>query len=183
MAEPAGQSVPVEIPDALLMQRVAQGSREAFADLVRRHQAGLLNFFVRMGAYSDGEDLVQETFLRLYRYRERYRPTAQFTTYLYVLARHVWADHGRRHGRRERLVNGLTDEAKIVDRQSGTGAGSAMDVQAALDRLSPKLRDVIVLNVYQGLRYQEVADVLGVPLGTVKSRIALAIGELRRQWT
>jgi RNA polymerase sigma-70 factor (ECF subfamily) len=54
-----------------------------------------------------------------------------------------------------------------------------VDVEAALDRLSPKLREVIVLNVYQGLRYQEVADVLGIPLGTVKSRINLALAALK----
>jgi RNA polymerase sigma-70 factor (ECF subfamily) len=54
-----------------------------------------------------------------------------------------------------------------------------MDVQAALNRLSPKLREVLVLNVYQGLQYQEIADVLEIPLGTVKSRINLALQELR----
>ncbi len=57
--------------------------------------------------------------------------------------------------------------------------GENADLEAALDRLSPKLREVIVLNIYQGLRYQEVADVLGIPLGTVKSRINLALAELK----
>jgi len=54
-----------------------------------------------------------------------------------------------------------------------------VDIEAALDRLSPKLREVIVLNIYQGLRYQEVADVLEIPLGTVKSRISLALAALK----
>jgi RNA polymerase sigma factor (sigma-70 family) len=54
-----------------------------------------------------------------------------------------------------------------------------VDIEAALDRLSPKLREVIVLNIYQGLRYQEVADVLEIPLGTVKSRINLALTALK----
>lgn len=174
------QMPPAEDPDALLMCRVAQGSREAFAELVRRHQNGLLNFFVRMGAYSDGDDLVQETFLRLYRNRERYRPTARFTTFLYVLARHAWADHGRKTWRRERLESGLEAEARIAERPGSTPSAARLDVQAALDRLSPKLKEVLVLNVYQGLRYQEVAEVLDIPLGTVKSRVNLAMQELRK---
>jgi RNA polymerase sigma-70 factor (ECF subfamily) len=168
--------------DAERMVQVAAGSREAFAELVRRHQNSLLNFFIRMGAYSDAEDLVQETFMRLYRGRERYRPTARFTTFLYVLARHAWADHGRRSWRRDRLESGLESDAAIVDRDRGSGVANRLDVQAALDRLSPKLKEVLVLNVYQGLRYQEIADVLAIPLGTVKSRINLALQELRQQF-
>ena len=59
---------------------------------------------------------------------------------------------------------------------------AGMDVQEAVNRLSPKLREAIVLNVYQGLRYQDIADVLEIPLGTVKSRINLAFQELRRMF-
>ena len=135
-----------------------------------------------MGAYSDAEDLVQETFVRLYRGRVRYRPTARFTTFLYVLARHAWADHGRRAWRRDRLETGLEAEAAITDRGGDPAAANRLDVQAALDRLSPKLKEVLVLNVYQGLRYQDIADGLGIPLGTVKSRINLALQELRKQF-
>ncbi|MGQ9662389.1 MAG: RNA polymerase sigma factor [Kiritimatiellia bacterium] len=58
--------------------------------------------------------------------------------------------------------------------------GLSLDVEAALDRLSPKLREVLVLNIYQGLRYHEIAEVLGIPLGTVKSRINLALSAMRK---
>ena len=166
--------------DADLMLQVAAGSPTAFADLVRAHQNSLLNFFMRMGAYSGAEDLVRETFIRLYRYRDRYRPSARFTTFLYVLARHVWADQARRSWRKDRLETGLEDEARIVERQGAADKPHHMDVEEALGRLSPKLREVLVLNVYQGMKYQEVADVLDVPLGTVKSRINLAIQEMRK---
>jgi RNA polymerase sigma-70 factor (ECF subfamily) len=134
-----------------------------------------------MGAYLDGEDLVQETFLRVYRYREKYRATARFRTFLYVLARHVWADRCRKSMRREKLAFWLRADAEIRDDApaENRSAGS-MDVQAGLNRLSPKLKEVLVLNVYQGLRYQDIADVLGIPLGTVKSRINLTLGAMRR---
>ncbi|MGQ9662388.1 MAG: RNA polymerase sigma factor [Kiritimatiellia bacterium] len=90
--------------DADLMLEVADGSEEAFAELIRRHQDSLLNFFVRMGAHYHAEDLVQETFLRIFRWRKRYRPTARFRTFLYVVARHVWVDNCRRLFTRERLT-------------------------------------------------------------------------------
>jgi RNA polymerase sigma-70 factor (ECF subfamily) len=171
---------PVAEPeDCALMRGVGEGREDALACLIRRHQTPLLNFFARMGAHGDGEDLVQETFLRLYRYRHRYRPTARFTTFLYVLARHAWADRCRKVMRREKLTLRLQTEEEVAVRP-GAPPGATMDVQEALNALSPKLKEVLVLNVYQGMRYQEIADVLGIPLGTVKSRINLAISAMRR---
>lgn len=174
---PAPAGVPEDV-DARLMMRVAQGDEGAFATLVERNQNSLLNFFARMGAYPDCEDLAQDTFVRLYRYRDRYQPTARFTTFLHVLARRVWADRGRKVKRREKLATRLEAESKLVPFHSDHGPATA-DIDAALEKLSPKLRDVIVLNIYQGLRYQEVAEVLEIPLGTVKSRINLALTALR----
>jgi RNA polymerase sigma-70 factor, ECF subfamily len=174
-----------DIPDALpdpdiqLMLETAAGSDTAFAALIRRHQDGLLNFFVRMGVYNDGEDLVQETFIRVYKARERYRPTAKFTTFLYVVARHVWADRGRKVKQHKRLEESLKTDLEISGGVTSPVSQDGMDVQEALNRLSPKLREVLVLNIYQGMRYQEVADVLEIPLGTVKSRINLALHELK----
>ncbi len=165
-------------PDAELMHQTAAGSETSFAMLVGRHQKSLMNFFVRMGAYSDGEDLVQETFVRLYRYREKYQSSARFTAFLYHLARNVWADHGRKSMRAERIVSSLRDHQHEPGEHVAQPQESR-DIEAALDKLSPKLREVIVLNIYQGLRYQEVADALGIPLGTVKSRINLALHALK----
>jgi RNA polymerase sigma-70 factor (ECF subfamily) len=178
----SGQASKQELPpdaDAALMTEVAAGSEIAFTVLVRRHQNSLLNFFTRMGALSDCEDLVQETFVRLFRYRDRYRPTARFTALLYHLARNVWADRGRKAMRFERLTSGLRAESEISSEPDFARPGERLDVDAALQKLSPKLREVIVLNVYQRLRYQEIADALEIPLGTVKSRINLALAALK----
>ncbi len=161
------------------MLEVTGGSEGAFTALVHRHQKSLVNFFVRMGASSDCEDLVQETFVRLFRYRRQYKPAARFTTFLYHLARNVWADRGRKIIRIERLATEFQNHVELNGHAAPERPGEAVDIEAALDRLSPKLREVIVLNVYQGLRYQEVADVLEIPLGTVKSRINLALAALK----
>ena len=175
----AAPSDPHDDPSVRLMLAVADGSESALVELIHLHQHGLLNFFVRMGAYSDAEDLVQETFVRLYKARTTYRPSARFTTFLYVVARHVWVDRGRKAVRRQRVQDSLKVDAEISGGTTPAGRPDRIDVQEALGKLSPKLREVLVLNVYQGLRYQDIADVLGIPLGTVKSRINLALEGLR----
>lgn len=169
----------MELPDIELMEAAKRGSLDAFAALVKRHQSSLLNFFRRLGAYTDAEDLVQETFVRVYRYRERYRPAARFTTFLYTIARHAWADRLRKTVRRQDFAERLEAEYGGRVDDSADGQGSRMDVRHAVGRLSEKLRIVIVLSVFQGLTYQEIGDVLDVPVGTVKSRVFLALRELK----
>jgi RNA polymerase sigma-70 factor (ECF subfamily) len=166
--------------DAELMTRAGKGDRDAFACLVRRHQQPLLNFFARMGAYTDAEDLAQETLVRVFRYRDRYRPTAKFTTFLYTVARHVRLDALRASRRRDARQEAARAEAEEAT-DGGMGAVQArMDVQPALDRLPEKLRSVIVLSVQQGLKHEEIAEVLGIPVGTVKSRMFHAFERLRK---
>ncbi|MFM7182597.1 MAG: RNA polymerase sigma factor [Verrucomicrobiales bacterium] len=173
------QSGPDE--DALLMLRAARGDDQAFAQLVERHQRPLLNFFLRSGASDESEDLVQKTFVRLYRYRDRYQPVARFVTFLYHLARNVWIEETRAQARKHRLFNALREEERERSSPSSSApSGAAMDAATALAALSPKLRDVVVLHIYRGLRYHEIAEVLGIPEGTVKSRMNLAMSALRK---
>ena len=167
--------------DIELMARLAAGDREALGEIIRRHQRPLVNFFRRMGARThEVEDLAQETFLRLYEYRERYRPTGKFTNFLFVLARHAWADLGRKS-----LRTPVADEEAVAAFPVPSrleGADARLDVQQALTTLSDKLRIVVVLNIYQHLTYAEIAEVLDLPLGTVKSRMFLAMRELREHF-
>jgi RNA polymerase sigma-70 factor (ECF subfamily) len=120
--------------------------------------------------------------VRLYKVRHKYELRARFTTFLYVLARHVWADRGRQAARRDRLCACLKTDADIAVDVPPARRPAGLDVEEALGKLSPKLREALVLNIYQGLRYQEIADVLGLPLGTVKSRIHLALQALRESF-
>jgi RNA polymerase sigma-70 factor (ECF subfamily) len=168
-----------DTPDETLMQRTAAGEQSAFTALVKRHQGPLLNFFHRMSVYTDAEDLVQETFVRLFNYRARYRPTAKFTTFLYTIARHVWVDLIRKTARKEALVENLKMDRPSQD-DGGMGRTFArLDAQSALERLPEKLRSVVVLSLYQGLRYEEISVVLGIPTGTVKSRMFNALSQLK----
>lgn len=168
-----------EPDDFALMARVRQGDETAFRHLVERHQRPLLNYFARMGAFTYNEDLAQDTCLRLWNYRKKYKPTAKFTTFLYTLARHTWLDHIRKQNRFKLFRERYREE---MPASSDGGLGrlrNKIDIQAALARLSPKLRETLILSVHPGLTYDEIAQVLRIPVGTVKSRIFNALATLQ----
>jgi len=168
-----------ERPDHELMEGTRAGDQDAFAALIRRHQNPLLNFFRRLGADNEAEDLVQDVFLRLYRYRDRYTYSAKFTTFLYTLARHVWADRWRKLQRIFRIQERARQEADAGSDGNMNRVQDRMDTQHALDQLPDKLRIVLVMSVCQGLRYSEIGEVLGIPEGTVKSRVFMAMNKLK----
>jgi len=176
---PAPLQPPADSDDFALMARTAGDDTAAFAALIRRHQTALVNFFRRLGAHNEAEDVAQETFLRVWRYRTRYRPTAKFTTFLFTLARHAWADHLRRAQKQERVVEHVGAEAEPHDATAQDAARQRLDAQVALAALPEKLRLVVVMSLYQGLKYEEIGAALGVPVGTVKSRMFLAMARLK----
>ena len=168
-----------ELPDHELMRKIRTGDQDAFAELIRRHQSSLLNFFRRLGANNESEDLVQDVFLRLYRYRDRYEHNAKFTTFLYTLARHVWVDRWRKLQRILRIEERARQEM-IAECDGNMGRiRDAIDTEQALEQLPDKLRIVLVMSICQGLRYSEIGEALGIPEGTVKSRAFLALKQLK----
>jgi RNA polymerase sigma-70 factor (ECF subfamily) len=185
-----------ETPDAELMARTARGDERAFAELVVRYQDVLLNFFLRKGvSYHDGQDLAQRTLLRLWRYRNRYAPTAKLTTFLFLLAGQVAIDFFRAEGHRHGLEEELERQAE-VEATSGTmstsgetsagcrppdpdDGGSGERVRRAVASLPPGMRDVVELGVFQDLPYADVSEILGIPEGTVKSRMFNALRKLK----
>lgn len=158
-----------------------------FEATVRTYQDVLLNYFVRKGvSYSDGQDLAQQTFVRLWKYRDRYEPTAKFTTFLFLLAGQVSVDFFRAEGRKRDLEDGYEAELKTVTDAVANGRAEATriplagdDVRAAVAKLEPSFRDVVELGVFQDLPYAEVAEILAVPVGTVKSRMFYALKKLK----
>jgi len=169
-----------EPEDSDLMLRTAAGDMAAFETIVRRHQQKLMNFFVRMGVNTGrAEELVQDTLLRVFRNSGRYRASARFTTFLYTIARNALIDELRRNQREEDAIAEETARLNAGHDCGLAGMQARMDVRSALSKLPPKLREPVILSVYQGMRYEEIADVLKIPLGTVKSRIFLAMRALR----
>jgi RNA polymerase sigma-70 factor, ECF subfamily len=166
-----------EPSDHELMRRFSAGDEEAFTSLVRRHQQSLMNFFRRLGVDGDcAEDCAQETFVRLFRYGRRYRPAAPFLVYLYQLARHSWVDWSRRGARWK--MSGLDGVEKPAAREA-VRIDDRLDLAGAIVDLPEHLRWVLVLSVERGLSYAEIAGVLGIPLGTVKSRMFHGVRRLK----
>ena len=153
-------------------------SDEELMDEARKFEPKLLNFFWRQGvSHYEGEDLVQETYLRLWKYRREYEPRAKLSTFLFLLARQVRVDALRRQARRESREESWGKEQPVA--QPPDAACEREDVRWALARLSEPLRDVVELGVFQDLPYAEIARILGIPLGTVKSRMSNAIKKLK----
>ena len=162
------------------MLRARDDDLDAFSELVRRHQRQVMNFFARNGVYRDVEDLAQETFLKLHRARHRYVPTAKFTTFLYLIARQVMIDSIRHSTRKAALVEKYGKEAPS-EAPPPRMRGEKSDAEAALACLSQPLREAVVLVVMQGMAYAEAAEVMEVPVGTVKSRVSAAMARMRQE--
>lgn len=182
--------------DEDLIEEFQQGRPEAFEELVRRHQRPLLNFFYRAGWDAHvAEDCAQEVFLRLYRHLPHFDPRAKFTTFLYRIARNLWIDRIRSlqaRGKSASLDGGDDREAgmsKFVGGASPNPHDQAVqgeDVERlrdAIAELPEELKMVVLLAEYQSLKYEEIGEVLAIPVGTVKSRMHAAIERLRGRLT
>jgi RNA polymerase sigma-70 factor (ECF subfamily) len=175
-----------------LLQAVGRGDEGAFEALMNRHRLEMINFFFQLvWDRHTAEDLAQEVFVRLYTNAPNYKPTARFRSYLYRVARSCWIDqHRRTKSRRlERSLEAETD--------SGTSLSDVLVVLAeqpeetarkeefvkglvgAIDSLPTDHKVVFILSQVEGLRYKEVAEVLGIPEGTVKSRMFACLKKIR----
>lgn len=157
---------------------------------MRRHSRRVYNLCYRFTSNSsEAEDLTQEVFLRIYRTLASYRTAyGGFPTWLTSVTRNLLVDHYRR-SRRDRMTDALEDLLPVVEEKHSparTPDKAAMaqelsaQVQSALGKLSPELREAIILRDLQGLEYTEIQQVLSVPEGTVKSRINRGRIELAR---
>ncbi len=174
---------PPEPDDFALMAATRDGDEGAFSALSARWRPRLVNFFLGLGADSFGaDDCAQETLLRVYRYRDAYRPDHPFTAFLFTLGRRAFLDW-RRAGTRWTKRTGTTPLDADDEVADGSDAAEAcadrIDLAAALATLPRRLREVVELGAIQGLPYHRVAASLGIPVGTVKSRMHHAVQRLR----
>ena len=176
-----------QLADHDLMARVAAGDLDAFDALVRRWRKPLLGFFYPLTwSMDDAEDCAQATLLRLWRARERYIPSAKFSTYLFQIAKRYWLnERARRHGDSVPLeaaheLPGLTfrDYAHPVGNLLSRHRDER--VRRAIRALPEAQRLALVLCHLEGMSQREAAEVLEVPHGTIKSRLAAAFEGLRR---
>lgn len=175
-----------QVAEQLMVLRAQLGSREAFSRLAVRYDARLLFYLRRLlgpSMEADAEDLRQEIWLTVLRKLRSLDEPAAFRTWLYRVARHSAISFLRRR-RAEIPLDELAprEEPATPDLDEGDLAFTATEVQAvylALDRLSPSHREVLTLRFLGDLSYEQVADVLGCRVGTVRSRIHYAKAALR----
>lgn len=178
--------------DAQLVEQCLRGESQAWEELVQRHTRRVYNLSYRFtNNRHEAEDLSQEVFLRVYKTLGSYRATSgQFTTWLTSVARNLLIDHYRRT-RKDRMTSSIDDENSNLQIEQKESSARRPDdlalagelgsqVQRALQKLSPELREAVILRDLQGLEYGEIRQVLSVPEGTVKSRINRGRIELAR---
>lgn len=174
--------------DHRLIEACRAGQTEAFGVLVRRYQDRLYPTILRLcGCAEDAHDLIQDAFLRAYQKLDRFQGGSSFYTWLYRIAINQALSGRRRRRVTLHLADGHRGESMDpADDPEVTDPTLPLEqaerdalVQLALDALAPDHRAVVVMKDLDGLRYEQIAEVLGVPVGTVRSRLHRARGELR----
>jgi RNA polymerase sigma-70 factor (ECF subfamily) len=180
MAEPLRKSE-TQISDEDLIEKFQRGDIYAYELIVKRYKDQLLNFVYRfLGNHEEAEDVVQETFLRVYRNRHAYQRVAKFSTWIYTIAGNLARTELRRRNRRrifslssmgvEDKEYEISDDVLSPERHTNTVLSEEI-IQKEINKLSPKFREVIILRDIQELSYEEISKIIRVPIGTVKSRV------------
>ena len=174
--------------DAELIERCLQKDNSAWELVVARYKRKVFHIGYKFtGRHDDAEDLTQEIFLKVFRSLEKFNRDADFSTWLSSVARNFCIDHSRASKReKEVLVEDLV-AFDLAPASTGSSPHRALEdrdrrsfLRRGLEALPDKLREAVVLRDLQGLSYQEMADQLGLPEGTVKSRINRGREELSR---
>lgn len=177
-------------PDLQLVEQCMAGNEAAWEELVRLHTRRVYSVCFRFtGTTTDAQDLTQEVFLRVFKTLKTFRSgEGSFAVWLNRLTRNLLIDHYRRT-RQERNTDSIEEQlprveesTSITARADGMLAGREASelLQGALQRLSPELRETVILRDIEELEYREIAQVLNVPEGTVKSRLNRGRAELAR---
>jgi RNA polymerase sigma-70 factor (ECF subfamily) len=166
-----------------LMEAVRDGKVEKLAVLFERHHIALFNFFLRLtGSRPASEDLVQDVFIRILKYRTTYLGEDKFVVWMYKIARNAHYDHLRK--RRDAVsiedyVPALALAAPDEDpAESAVRGAEAALIAKAMSSLSPKKQEILILSRFQNLKYREIAELLDCPVGTVKGLVHRAVAEL-----
>ena len=170
--------------DEVLIERAREGERQAFETLVHRHSDAVLNFLIRfMPDRDDAEDITQETFIRAFGNLERFDPArGRFRSWLYRIAANLSLNELKRRERSAAREEAAAENLRPEPDDGGRGVRSLehRPLHQALQTLSDTERQVILLAYYHDLTYREIAETLGIPLGTVKSRMYCGVMRLRK---
>jgi RNA polymerase sigma-70 factor (ECF subfamily) len=185
---------PVPTPLVDLLQKFREGDRAAFTEIVGEYQQPLIRFFYRLCWDRDrAEDMTQDVFLRVLRNSKKYEARGRLSTFLFRVATNLWIDEYRSRQPRPRMFSleqaGWSSDPDPVRRDPpSTQAGPAevastgeetQQLRDALEKLTEPHRLVFELAIYQEMPYEQISEALGIPVGTVKSRMHNTVRFLR----
>ena len=178
--------------DRELVASAVTGLEGGFEELVRRYQRPISAYVYRMvGDYETSLDLTQEIFIKIYGSLSRYRPEFKFSTWIYKIAHNAAIDHLRRSSGRERSLVVGTDNDQydlpiesegLTPEQQTEREERRVEIESVVRSLPTAYRELIVLRHSQDLTYEEIVEVTGLPLGTVKNRLFRARDLMRQQF-
>ena len=176
--------------EELIIEFQKNNDERAFEILIQRFKNPLTNYVYRfLGDYDSCVDVVQETFIKVYRYKDNYSSLAKFSTWVYTIAGNLARSEYQRKRRRNLFsINSFGEEEKTFDIPDETyrpdvAADTNMKkeiIQKALLKVRDSYREAVILRDIQELSYEEIAEILGVEIGTVKSRINRGRAELQK---
>jgi RNA polymerase sigma-70 factor (ECF subfamily) len=178
--------------DCDLVTRAVSGREDGFEELVRRYQRPIAAYVYRMvGDYESALDLTQEVFIKVYNSLRRYRSEFKFSTWIYKIAHNSAVDHLRRRGGREQALQREFDgeqydlpieSRRLSPEQESERAERREEIERVVRELPAAYRELVVLRHSHDLSYDEIAEVTGLPLGTVKNRLFRAREVMRREF-
>ena len=199
-AETAGRDARksmAERTDENLLQDYLDGDREAFKELLGRYSQELVHFLTRfLGSRAAAEDVFQETFLQVHQSAETFDTSRRFKPWLFTIAANKARDYHRKHNRRRTMslsaqVSDDEDGQQFVDLMEADlpspdapvlDAERSRLVKQVVDEMPSHLREILLLSYFQKMSYQQIAEVLEIPLGTVKSRLHTAVATFASAW-
>jgi RNA polymerase sigma-70 factor (ECF subfamily) len=176
--------------EELIIEFQRSGDEKAFEILIQRFKNPLTNYVFRfLGDYESWVDVVQETFIKVYRYKDNYSSVAKFSTWVYTIAGNLAKTEYKRKQRRNLFsINSYGEESKTFEipdesfRPDVTVDSNMKNeiIQNALLKVRDSYREAVILRDIQGLSYEEIAEIIGIEVGTVKSRINRGRAELQK---
>ena len=180
----------VQYSDKELILRFQQGDELAYVELVNRYRNRLINFVFRfVGSFEEAEDIVQDTFVKLYQKKDYYRPISAFSTWIFTIASNLAKTELRKRKRRKvSYLSQIGIEEKDFDipvedttDEETVGEYTESQIQDAIQSLQLHFRTALILRDIEELSYEEISKILDVPLGTIKSRINRARLQLQKK--
>jgi RNA polymerase sigma-70 factor, ECF subfamily len=172
------------VEDADLISRVSRGDTEGFNLLVSRWEKRVFNYLLRLiGSPDEALDLSQDVFLKAYQNIRKLDDPARFGPWLYRIAHNEAYSLFRKRRPDTALPETGAGEQVVIERHAAPGFPMELTlaVTAALERLNPEQRETVVLKVYQGFKFDEMAEILGCPVSTIKSRLYTALDLLKAE--